>query len=96
MRELPDPYILAFLLALAAVVLLSYRRVVSAVRGAAACVRGQHGTQEMLGNNAVFGAVRYSFGRMLPFYAMMVIALLIVTFCPHLVMFLPNIMMPIG
>lgn len=70
MRELPDPYILAFLLALAAVVLLSYRRVVSAVRGAAACVRGQHGTQEMLGNNAVFGAVRYSFGLMLPFYAM--------------------------
>lgn len=32
---------------------------------------------------------------MLPFYAMMVIALLIVTFCPGLVMFLPNIMMPI-
>lgn len=32
---------------------------------------------------------------MLPFYAMMVIALLIVTFCPGLVMFLPNLMMPI-
>lgn len=33
---------------------------------------------------------------MLPFYLMMVIALLIVTFCPHLVMFLPNLMMPVG
>ena len=32
---------------------------------------------------------------MLPFYVMMVIALLIVTFCPGLVMFLPNLMMPI-
>ena len=33
---------------------------------------------------------------MLPFYAMMLIALMIVTFCPQLVMFLPNLMMPIG
>lgn len=32
---------------------------------------------------------------MLPFYAMMVIALMIVTFCPGLVMFLPNLMMPV-
>ena len=32
---------------------------------------------------------------MLPYYAMMVIALMIVTFCPGLVMFLPNLMMPV-
>lgn len=32
---------------------------------------------------------------MLPFYLMMVVALLIVTFCPGLVMFLPNLMMPV-
>lgn len=70
MRELPDPYILAFLLALALVLLLSYNRLVTAVRGAAACVRGLHSTCEMLGNNYVFGSVRYAFLLLLPFYAM--------------------------
>ncbi len=32
---------------------------------------------------------------LLPFYAVMVITLLIITFCPGLVMYLPNLMMPV-
>ena len=70
MRVLPDPYILAFLLAVGVALLLCYNRLLSALHGSAACFHGDHSTQEMLGNNYVCDSVRISFLLLLPFYAL--------------------------
>lgn len=71
---LPDPYVLAFLLVLSIIFLLGYARMTVAVRGSAACVRGLHGTLEMLGNKYVFDSVRLAFVLLLPFYALSLVA----------------------
>ena len=70
MRVLPDPYILAFLLAVGVALLLCYNRLLSALHGSAACFHGDHSTQEMLGNNYVCDSVRITFLFLLPFYAL--------------------------
>ena len=49
MSGMPDPYVLAFLLAVGMAVLLMYSRLLAALQGAGACCRGYHGTVEMLG-----------------------------------------------
>ncbi len=70
MRVLPDPYVLAFLLAVGLVVLLCYNRLVAAVGGSLACYRGTNGMQEMLGNTYVVDSVRIVFLLLLPFLAL--------------------------
>lgn len=70
MRVLPDPYVLAFLLADGLALLLFYNRLLSALKGSAACFHGLHSTQEMLGNNYVCDSVRIIFFLLQPFYAL--------------------------
>lgn len=70
MRVLPDPYVLAFLLADALALLLCYNRLLSALKGSAACFHSLHSTQEMLGNNYVCASVRIIFFLLQPFYAL--------------------------
>ena len=70
MRVLPDPYVLAFLLADALALLLCYNRLLSALKGSAACFHSFHSTQEMLGNNYVCASVRIIFFLLQPFYAL--------------------------
>lgn len=74
MRTLPDPYVLAFLLAAGLALLLLYNRLLAAVRGSLACFRGQNGTQEMLGNQYVCDSVRVSLLVLVPFYALALVA----------------------
>ena len=61
MRELPDPYVLAFLLLAAVALMLSYNRLLVAVRGGVSCLHGLNGTQEMLGNKYICSSVRLAF-----------------------------------
>ena len=70
MRELPDPYLLAFLLADGISLLLAYSRLTAAVRGGCACLRGFNGTQEFLGNNYICTSVRLVIVLLLPFYVL--------------------------
>lgn len=70
MSGMPDPYVLAFLLAVGMAVLLMYSRLLAALQGAGACCRGYHGTVEMLGNNYVCDSVRIIFMLLIPFYAL--------------------------
>ena len=70
MRELPDPYVLAFLLVVGITLLLSYSRLLAAVRGSVSCFRGLNGTLEMLGNQYVCNAVRVIILLLIPFYAL--------------------------
>lgn len=70
MRVLPDPYVLAFLLAVGLALLLCYNRLLSALRGSAACFHSNHSTEEMLGDNYVCDSIRLVFLLLLPFYAM--------------------------
>lgn len=70
MREMPDPYVLAFLLAAGLVVLLLYGRLVAAIQAGAACCRGGHGAEEMLGNKYLCDSVRLIFVCLVPFYAL--------------------------
>jgi len=67
---LPDPYLLAFLLADGLVLLLCYNRLLAALQGSAACFRGTHSTHEMLGNKYVCVSVVVVFLLLLPFYAL--------------------------
>ena len=57
MRTLPDPYVLAFLLADAVLLLLFYERLLAALRGGFACLHSTYSTQEMLGNNYLSSSV---------------------------------------
>ena len=70
MRELPDPYVLAFLLLAAVALMLSYNRLLVAVRGGVSCPHGLNGTQEMLGNKYICSSVRLAFFLLVPFYAL--------------------------
>ena len=70
MRVLPDPYILAFLLAVGLVVLLRYNRLLAAVEGGFSCCRGTNAMLEMLGNAYVVDSVRVSFLLLIPFLAL--------------------------
>ena len=70
MSGMPDPYVLAFLLAVGMAVLLMYSRLLAALQGAGACCRGYHGTVEMLGNSYVCDSVRIIFMLLIPFYAL--------------------------
>jgi len=70
MRVLPDPYILALLLADGMVVLLCFNRLLAAIRGSLACLHGINGTIEMLGNGYVCDSVRILFLLLIPFYAL--------------------------
>ena len=70
MRELPDPYVLAFLLLAAVALMLSYNRLLVAVRGGVSCLHGLNGTQEMLGNKYICSSVRLAFFLLVPFYAL--------------------------
>ena len=70
MRVLPDPYVLAFLLAVGLVVMLRYSRLLSAVGGSFSCCRGTNGMREMLGNAYVVDSVRIMFLLLLPFLAL--------------------------
>ena len=70
MRILPDPYILAFLLADAVALLLCYNRLQAAFQGGLACIRSAHSTHEMLGNNYVCASIRIILLLLLPFYAL--------------------------
>lgn len=70
MRILPDPYVLAFLLADAVALLLCYNRLLAAMEGGFSCFRGAHSTFEMLGNNYVCASVRIVLLLLLPFYAL--------------------------
>jgi len=70
MRVLPDPYVLAFLLAVGLVVLILYNRLLAAMGGSFACYRGQNSTMEMLGNTYVVDSVRLMALLLLPFYAL--------------------------
>ncbi|MBR0224341.1 MAG: DUF4271 domain-containing protein [Bacteroidales bacterium] len=74
MRELPDPYILAFLLLAGVALLLSYNRLLAAFRGGVLCVRGLNGTQEMLGNKYICDSVRTGLILLVPFYALALVA----------------------
>ena len=67
---MPDPFVLAFLLAVGLVVLLGYNRLVTAIRGSYACCHGWYGTQEMLGNLYVVDSIRMIFVLLIPFYAL--------------------------
>ena len=70
MRELPDPYILAFLLLAGVALLLAYNRLLAAVRGGCSCLHGLNGTVEMLGNQYICDSVRLIFVLLVPFYAL--------------------------
>ncbi len=70
MRELPDPYVLAFLLAAGVSLLLLYNRLLAAVRGGWSCIHGLNGTLEMLGNQYICDSVRISCLLLVPFYAL--------------------------
>lgn len=70
MRELPDPYVLAFLLVAGVSLLLSYNRLRAAVRGGVSCLHGLNGTVEMLGNNYICNSVRLVYLLLVPFYAL--------------------------
>ena len=70
MRELPDPYVLAFLLATGVALLLLYNRLLAAVQGSASCLHGMNGTTEMLGNGYLCDSVRMMFLLLIPFYAL--------------------------
>lgn len=71
MRTLPDPYVLAFLLADGLVVLLLYNRLLAAVRGSfTCCSHGVTALLEMLGNAYVIDSVRLMFLLLTPFYAL--------------------------
>lgn len=70
MSGMPDPYVLAFLLAVGLAVLLMYSRLLAAIQGAAPCCRGYHGAVEMLGNTYVVDSVRIVFMLLIPFYAL--------------------------
>lgn len=71
MRTLPDPYVLAFLLADGLVVLLLYNRLLAALRGSwACCGHGVTALHEMLGNVYVVDSVRLMFLLLVPFYAL--------------------------
>lgn len=70
MRILPDPYILAFLLADCLVLLLCYNRLLAAIQGGAACFHSYHSTLEMLGNKYLCTSVRIILLILLPLYAM--------------------------
>ena len=67
---MPDPYVLAFLLADGIALLMLYSRMISAIQGSAASYRGLNSTQEMLGNNYLCDSVRMIFLLLLPFYAL--------------------------
>ncbi|MBR5019871.1 MAG: DUF4271 domain-containing protein [Bacteroidales bacterium] len=70
MRELPDPYVLAFLLLAGLALLLAFNRLLAAIRGGWSCVHDIHGTEEMLGNQYVCDSVRISFLLLVPFFAL--------------------------
>ena len=70
MREMPDPYVLAFLLVIGVLLLLFYSRLLAAVRGGALCIHGLNGTQEMLGNKYICDSVRIELLLLVPFYAL--------------------------
>ena len=70
MRELPDPYILAFLLADGVALLLLFNRLLAAVRGSVSCLHGMNGTTEMLGNGYICDSARMMFLLLIPFYAL--------------------------
>lgn len=70
MRELPDPYVLAFLLVAGVSLLLCYNRLLAAVRGGGLCLHGLNGTQEMLGNKYICDSVRIELLLLVPFYAL--------------------------
>ena len=70
MRELPDPYILAFLLVTGVTLLLLYSRLLAAIRGGCLCFRGTNSTTEMLGNNYLCDSVRIALVLLVPFYAL--------------------------
>ena len=70
MRELPDPYVLAFLLLAGVALLLAYNRLLAAIRGGCSCLHGLNGTVEMLGNLYICNSVRVSFLLLVPFYAL--------------------------
>lgn len=65
----PDPFVLAFLLAVALAVLLLYNRLVAAVSGASAFFRSEYATSETLGNNYLCGSIGMMFLLLVPFYA---------------------------
>ena len=70
MRELPDPYVFAFLLLCSGFLLFFYNRLMAAVRASAACFRSPHATMEMLGNKYLCDSVRISLALLVPFYAL--------------------------
>lgn len=71
MRTLPDSYVLVFLLAAGAALLMNYSRLLAAIRGSFACYKhGNAAALEMLGNTYVVDSVRLVFLLLLPFYAM--------------------------
>ena len=73
MRILPDPYVLAFLLAAGVAVLLCFNRLLTALQGFVACLHGLNGTHEMLGNAYVCDSVRMLFLLLLPFLALVLV-----------------------
>lgn len=69
-RTMPDPYVLAFFLAVGIALLILYSRLIAAIQGSIASYRGLNSTQEMLGNNYLCDSVRMIFLLLLPFYAL--------------------------
>ena len=70
MRELPDPYVFAFLLLCSGFLLFFYNRLMAAVKASAACFRSSHATVEMLGNQYLCDSVRIALALLAPFYAL--------------------------
>ena len=69
MRELPDPFVLAVLLADSLLLLLFFDRFLTALRAGFACFKDLYSTLEMLGNKSLSNAVPPVFFLLLPFYA---------------------------
>lgn len=69
MRTLPDPYVLAILLADTVLLLLLYERLLAALRGSVACLRSNYSAHEMLGNNYLCSSVAVISVLLVPFFA---------------------------
>ena len=67
--NVPDPFVLGFLLAMALALVLFYSRLLAAIAGSASFFRSSHATSETLGNKYLCDSIRLVFLLMVPFYA---------------------------
>ena len=79
MRTLPDPYVLAVLLLDTVLLLLLFERLRAALQAGADCCRNSYSIREFLGNNYLCTSVRQVFVLLLPFYAITLVVLIIVS-----------------